>query len=76
MLHWQVRREDGRHCTIWGKDDVQCTIRKKEERKEKVERGRSLGTFAVLGLVLGFAGREGSLDNNGAEIDDDDDEMN
>ena len=64
------------NCTIWGKDDVQCTIRKKEERKEKVERGRSLGTFAVLGLVLGFAGREGSLDNQGAETDDDDDGMN
>ena len=65
------------NCTIWGKDDVQCTIRKKEgERKEKVERGRSLGTFAVLGLVLGFAGREGSLDNHVAEIDDDDDGMN
>ena len=55
---------------------MQCTIRKKEERKEKVERGRSLGTFAVLGLVLGFAGREGSLDNHGAEIDDDEDGMN
>ena len=65
------------NCTIWDKDDVQCTIRKKkEERKEKVERGRSLGTFAVLGLVLGFAGREGSLDNHVAEIDDDDDGMN
>ena len=64
------------NCTIWGKDDVQCNIRKKEERKEKVERGRSLGTFAVLGLVLGFAGREGSLDNHVAEIDDDDDGMN
>ena len=50
---------------------MQCTIRKKGERKEKVERGRSLGTFAVLGLVLGFAGREGSLDNHLAEIDDD-----
>ena len=36
------------NCTIWGKDDVQCNIRKKEERKEKVERGRSLGTFAVF----------------------------
>ena len=51
---------------------MQCTIRKKGERKEKVERGRSLGTFAVLGLVLIFAGREGSLDNHVAEIDDDD----
>ena len=51
---------------------MQCTIRKEEERKEKVERGRSLGTFAVLGLVLGFAGRQGSLDNHLAEIDDDD----
>ena len=62
------------NCTIWGKDDVQCTIRKKEEeRKEKVERGRSLGTFAVFGLVLGFAGREGSLDNHVAEIDDEED---
>ena len=55
---------------------MQCTIRKKEERKEKVERGRSLGTFAVLGLVLGFAGREGSLDNNGAGTDDEEDGMN
>ena len=64
------------NCTIWGKDDVQCTIRKEGERKEKVERGRSLGTFAVLGLVLGFAGREGSLDNHFAEIDDDGDGMN
>ena len=51
---------------------MQCTIRKKGERKEKVERGRSLGTFAVLGLVLGFAGREGPLDNHLAETDDDD----
>ena len=59
------------NCTIWSKDDVQCTIRKEGERKEKVERGRSLGTFAVLGPVLGFAGREGLLDNHGAEIDDD-----
>ena len=65
------------NCTIWGKHDVQCTIRKKEgERKENVERGRSLGTFAVLGSVLGFAEREGSLDNHLAEIDDDDDGMN
>ena len=65
------------NCTIWGKDDVQCTIRKKEEeRKEKVERGRSLGTFAVLGPVLEFAGREGSLDNNGAGTDDEEDGMN
>ena len=56
---------------------MQCNIRKKEGgRKEKVERGRSLGTFAVLGLVLGFAGREGSLDNHFAEIDDDGDGMN
>ena len=62
------------NCTIWGKDDVQCNIRKKEERKEKVERGRSLGTFAVLGLVLGFAGREGSLDNHLAETDDEEDD--
>ena len=62
------------NCTIWGKHDVQCTIRKKEERKEKVERGRSLGTFAVLGLVLGFAGREGSLDNHLAETDDEEDD--
>ena len=61
------------NCTIWGKHDVQCNIRKKEGgRKEKVERGRSLGTFAVLGLVLGFAGREGPLDNHLAETDDDD----
>ena len=49
---------------------MQCNIRKKEERKEKVERGRSLGTFAVLVLVLGFAGREGLLDNHVAEIDE------
>ena len=64
------------NCTIWSKDDVQCNIRKKGERKEKVERGRSLGTFAVLGLVLGFAGRQGSLGNHLAETDDDDDGMN